>query len=105
MHSLFPNSHSKMGRQSDTAGERSGAGPTALRAFRGTGVSHHQLPNSGLLLRNSLIEKPNNTFDKILIPIILSTFYFDLEIEDRTTLSSRACDLETNGAVREKLVY
>ncbi|CAH0730726.1 unnamed protein product, partial [Brenthis ino] len=28
-----------------------GAGPTALRALRGTGVKHRQLPNSGLLLK------------------------------------------------------
>ena len=48
-----------MGQQSDTAerAEKSGAG-TALRAFRGTGVTvhdvtHHPLPNSGLLLKSS----------------------------------------------------
>ena len=37
MHSLFPHFHSPM-----ESGERSGAGPTALRAFQVTGVSHHQ---------------------------------------------------------------
>ncbi|CAH0726800.1 unnamed protein product, partial [Brenthis ino] len=40
-----------MGRLLDTTGESKGAGPTALRALRGTGVKHRQLPNSGLLLR------------------------------------------------------
>ena len=49
----LPHSHSPMGRQTDIIRERSGSGPTALRAFRNTGVSHHQLPNSGLLMRNS----------------------------------------------------
>ncbi|KAG6463593.1 hypothetical protein O3G_MSEX013959 [Manduca sexta] len=51
-HSLFLHSHSLVRRQADMTGERSGAGPTALRAFRGTGVSHRQLPDSELRLRN-----------------------------------------------------
>ena len=51
------NSHSPMERQSNTTGERSGAGPTALRAFRDTGVSHHQVPTTDCYL-----EIPNNTF-------------------------------------------
>ncbi|CAH0722818.1 unnamed protein product, partial [Brenthis ino] len=44
-------SHTPVGRQLDTTSESSGAGTTALRALRGTGVKHRQLPNSGLLLR------------------------------------------------------
>ena len=36
VHSLFFFSHNLMGRQSDTTGERSGAGPTTLLAFRDT---------------------------------------------------------------------
>ena len=52
VHSVFLYFHNPMGQQSDTTGERSGAGPLAYRAFRGTGVSYLQLPNSGLLLRN-----------------------------------------------------
>ncbi|KAG6463918.1 hypothetical protein O3G_MSEX014155 [Manduca sexta] len=31
----------------DRSGERPRAGPTALRAFRGTGISHCRLPDSG----------------------------------------------------------
>ncbi|CAH0721687.1 unnamed protein product, partial [Brenthis ino] len=44
-------SHIPVGRPLDTTGESQGAGPTALRALRGTGVKHRQLPNFGLLLR------------------------------------------------------
>ncbi|CAH0716634.1 unnamed protein product, partial [Brenthis ino] len=44
-------SHTPVGRLLDTTGDSKGAGPTALRALRGTGVRHRQLPNFGLLLR------------------------------------------------------
>ncbi|CAH0719233.1 unnamed protein product, partial [Brenthis ino] len=44
-------SHTLVGRPLDTTSESVGAGPTALRALRGSGVKHRQLPNSGLLLR------------------------------------------------------
>ncbi|CAH0720834.1 unnamed protein product, partial [Brenthis ino] len=48
--------HTPVGRPLDTTSESVGAGPTALRALRGTGVKHRQLPNSGLLLRLTIQE-------------------------------------------------
>ena len=44
VHSLFPNSYSPMDHAQDQR---------LLCAFRGTEVSHHQLPNSARLLRIS----------------------------------------------------
>ncbi|CAH0602069.1 unnamed protein product [Chrysodeixis includens] len=51
VHSLFLYSHNPMGRQSVTTGERSGAGPTSLRAFRNTEAV-------------IFISKPHTTFEK-----------------------------------------
>ncbi|KAG6464262.1 hypothetical protein O3G_MSEX014395 [Manduca sexta] len=59
VHSLLLHSHSPVRRQSDMTGERSGEGPTALRAFRGTGVSHRPLPDSELRLSNFFLRWKN----------------------------------------------
>ncbi|PZC72507.1 hypothetical protein B5X24_HaOG211075 [Helicoverpa armigera] len=53
VHSLFLQSHSPMGRQSDTTGERSGAGPT-FACSPMHGCINHQLPGSGLLCKSLL---------------------------------------------------
>ena len=57
--SLFLHSHSPMGRQSDTTGERSGAGPT-FTCSPMHGCINHQLPGSGLLCESLL--KPTKRF-------------------------------------------
>ncbi|KAL0859399.1 hypothetical protein ABMA27_010588 [Loxostege sticticalis] len=59
-----------MGQQSVTTGERSGAGPTA---YRGTGVKHRQLPNSGLstlLTFQDLLPDDPRHYDKMRPPKI-----------------------------------
>ena len=76
VHSLFPNSHSPMGRQFDTTGARSGAGPTAL------GVSHYQLPKLRAVTIKFLMEKPNNNLLTVIMNlIIIILFYLIIKFE------------------------
>ncbi|CAD0206417.1 unnamed protein product [Chrysodeixis includens] len=66
-HSLFLDSHSPMGRQSDTTGERSGAGPTFLRVFRNTEAV-------------IFISKTHTTFEKSVRAVEIELETFDLTV-------------------------
>ncbi|CAD0207005.1 unnamed protein product [Chrysodeixis includens] len=67
VHSLFLYSHSPKGRQSDTTGERSGAGHTLLRAFRNTEAV-------------IFISKPHTTFEKSVRAVGIELETFDLAV-------------------------
>lgn len=57
--SLFPDSHTTIGRLFGTTGEKSGVGPTIVLGLLGTGV---RTSTPGLLFSISIIRKLSNAF-------------------------------------------